>query len=550
MAKPFSIQAPENIAKEYGGNKQKIAQAAQMGIVDPTAAVLAGMFIDRMRSAQVMEAGQQPSVAQQVLGGQPPAPPAPPAGLGATPEAATMPPMGAAPPQQMPMPPQAMPAPQGEMPMMAEGGMVPPYASGGGLSDVPVPDGMFDEPSNGGFGDGYAGGGMVAFAAAGPVRGGMADLYDDVEYFESGGDQNAVSSAGARGVMQLMPGTMKDPGFGVPSIAELRAKGLSEEEANRQSGQKYLDAMYRKYGDEATALAAYNWGPGNVDKWLKKGGDPKKLPAETKKYINNILGGKANPKIPERDTRTAQGFTSSLDDISNMIERRFAKSGQDKANDEALNARAKEMASDEYYEKQRKDSMWETLANIGFNMASSKSPYLLQAVGAAAAAALPGAQADKKERKQLKDKALNLMVEMGARDRKDAMEKFGLALQVQQAQLGEKLAGQKLDLDERQVKVAEDKLAYEIEAAKAAGEDINDRINRWALDYAPGTPEHEAAMRVKRANQGPTSGGALTPEQIRANMQAGRTGGTAEGATAKDSDGKTIVFSNGQWVYP
>jgi hypothetical protein len=54
--------------------------------------------------------------------------------------------------------------------MMAMGGMVPPYASGGGLSDMPLPDGMFDEPSNGGFGDGYAGGGIVAFREAGPVK--------------------------------------------------------------------------------------------------------------------------------------------------------------------------------------------------------------------------------------------------------------------------------------------------------------------------------------------------------------------------------------------
>jgi hypothetical protein len=53
---------------------------------------------------------------------------------------------------------------------MAEGGMVPPYMSGGGLSDMPLPDGMFDESSNGGFNDGYAGGGMVAFNPGGPVK--------------------------------------------------------------------------------------------------------------------------------------------------------------------------------------------------------------------------------------------------------------------------------------------------------------------------------------------------------------------------------------------
>lgn len=155
------MQSPEQIAKDYGGNKQKIAEAMQMGVLDPTAGTLAGMFIDRMRSAAQQEAAPQQTVAQQTFA--PPAPPAPPAGLGATPQAAAMPPMNA-------MPPMGAAPPQGEMPMMAEGGMVPPYASGGGLSDMPLPDGMFDEPSNGGFGDGYRGGGLVAFFEGGPVK--------------------------------------------------------------------------------------------------------------------------------------------------------------------------------------------------------------------------------------------------------------------------------------------------------------------------------------------------------------------------------------------
>lgn len=168
--KPYNLQSPEQIAKDYGGNKQKIAEAMQMGILDATAGTMAGMFIDRMRSAAQQEAAPRQTVAQQVMApqpqmpqGMPPMPQGAPAGLGATPQAAAMPPMGAAPPM-------GMPAPQGEMPMMAMGGMVPPYASGGGLSDMPLPDGMFDEPSNGGFGDGYAGGGIVAFAGAGPVK--------------------------------------------------------------------------------------------------------------------------------------------------------------------------------------------------------------------------------------------------------------------------------------------------------------------------------------------------------------------------------------------
>ena len=47
--KPFSLQSPESIAKEYGGDKRKIAQAIQLGIVDPTAGVVAGMFMSFRR---------------------------------------------------------------------------------------------------------------------------------------------------------------------------------------------------------------------------------------------------------------------------------------------------------------------------------------------------------------------------------------------------------------------------------------------------------------------------------------------------------------------
>lgn len=156
MVKPFSIQSPEEIAKEYGGNKQKIVEAMQMGIIDSTAGVLAGMFIDRMRAAQMQEQAPQQTVAQQVMGGTQaqapaaaPAPAAPPqgAGLGA------IAPQGATPPVPEMLPEQA---PVG----MAEGGIV-------GLD---IPDTMYDEPSNGGFNDGYAGGGLVAFADGGDVR--------------------------------------------------------------------------------------------------------------------------------------------------------------------------------------------------------------------------------------------------------------------------------------------------------------------------------------------------------------------------------------------
>lgn len=149
--KPYAIQSPEDIAKEYGGNKQRIAQAAQIGLLDPTAAVLAGMFIDRMRGAQSQEQAPQRTVAQQVLAPQPAAPAG--AGLGATPEAsqlaAAYPAEGAPPPVPGPSMPQE-----------------PVMAADGGLMSLPVDDSMF-EPS-------YNSGGIVAFAAGSndrPVQG-------------------------------------------------------------------------------------------------------------------------------------------------------------------------------------------------------------------------------------------------------------------------------------------------------------------------------------------------------------------------------------------
>jgi hypothetical protein len=154
--KPYSLQSPEQIAKDYGGNKQRIAEAMQLGIIDPTAGTMAGMFIDRMRMAQQQEAAPQQTVAQQVF--TPPAPPMgamPPAGLGATPQAAAMPPMPGGAPMMAPPAPPPPPAPPMGVPGMAAGG----------LTTLPLPDDMFNEPDVGG----YAAGGIVAFQAGGGV---------------------------------------------------------------------------------------------------------------------------------------------------------------------------------------------------------------------------------------------------------------------------------------------------------------------------------------------------------------------------------------------
>lgn len=105
----------------------------------------------------------------------------------------------------------------------------------------------------------------------------------------------AVSRAGAQGVMQLMPGTAKHLGVTNPF----------DPKQNIQGGVKYLAQLYDKFQDPKLALAAYNYGPGNVNKWLAKGGDPSKLPRETRRYVygdpnKNIPGYVPDEEIPNQ----------------------------------------------------------------------------------------------------------------------------------------------------------------------------------------------------------------------------------------------------------
>lgn len=108
-----------------------------------------------------------------------------------------------------------------------------------------------------------------------------------------GADGNLLTSkAGARGVTQVMRKTGEDPGYGVTPL-----QNQSREEYMR-FGKDYLRAMLNEFGgDYRKAVAAYNAGPGSVQKAVataeKKGGDwtqylPKK--SETIPYMQKILG--------------------------------------------------------------------------------------------------------------------------------------------------------------------------------------------------------------------------------------------------------------------
>lgn len=118
----------------------------------------------------------------------------------------------------------------------------------------------------------------------------LLDLVDRVEQQESGGDQSAVSSAGAVGVMQVMPDT-------APEAAKLAGVKWdpqayrSDANYNRLLGIAYLSEMLRRYdGDVEKALAAYNAGPGSVENALATNGDNwlAALPGETQDYVARI----------------------------------------------------------------------------------------------------------------------------------------------------------------------------------------------------------------------------------------------------------------------
>ncbi|MFV4864042.1 lytic transglycosylase domain-containing protein [Citrobacter freundii] len=121
---------------------------------------------------------------------------------------------------------------------------------------------------------------------------------------ESSGNPWAMNTkTGAAGLMQLMPQTANNPGFG---IAPVKDNGPME---NRRVGTQYLDALYDYYhGDVDKALAAYNWGMGNVDNAVKNNGEAWRtvLPDETRHYINNYHRGEGmNTSIPELETGNA-----------------------------------------------------------------------------------------------------------------------------------------------------------------------------------------------------------------------------------------------------
>jgi hypothetical protein len=146
------------------------------------------------------------------------------------------------------------------------------------------------------------------------------DLINKIMMKESGGRRydkqgNLLTSPkGAQGEMQVMPATSRDPGYGIRPARAGDADDLA------RVGREYFGKMLNKYGDPKLAAIAYNWGPGNTDKWIMAGADPSKLPRETQRYSADMAGG---GEVHFDGGGIADIFNMSKDEVADYMRRKL-----------------------------------------------------------------------------------------------------------------------------------------------------------------------------------------------------------------------------------
>jgi len=424
QTKPYNLQAPEDIAKEYGGNKQKIAKAAQMGLLDPTAAVLAGMFIDRMRGAQAQEQVPQQTVAQQTFAPPAPAPmQSPQRALGATPQ-----------------------APQ----MMAMQQQMAPRRGVRGMDRIPTNPNMI--PS-------AAGGGLVAFAAGDRVSGGMSEEdrarleRERFEYLKNY-NENVVPELQEK-TARLLRGAQDEE-------AELEnATGLAAQLQNAKYGraQPYGLAGRNSPGalpfekDLIAGKGVGGYGQGlqdaiEFDDGAKSG--PIMVPIKAD-------GTEAEPSAFETgDIRSTYDEVQDIIGASDDRYKKYLESAAERA------------------DANRKEDLWTALTQFGFNMAASGKPTFLEAAGEAGAKTMPTITSAIKEQRKAKAEAEKELANVGAVTRAQNIKLLEASMSKVSDQ--DKMKLQKQIADERNA------LAKDLQGANAATQIAVANINAMNPD--------------------------------------------------------------------
>ncbi len=117
---------------------------------------------------------------------------------------------------------------------------------------------------------------------------------------ESQFDPRAVSHAGARGLMQFMPGTAREVSRWI-GRSYSRSGLTNDPQYSILLARAYYESLYERWSNHALAAASYNAGPGNANRWIRANGDPRlgsvdivrwieEIPIyETKNYVQRVL---------------------------------------------------------------------------------------------------------------------------------------------------------------------------------------------------------------------------------------------------------------------
>lgn len=336
-------------------------------------------------------------------------------------------------------PPQEMGAPQGEMPMMAEGGLA-------GLS---VPDTMFDEPTNGGFDDGYAGGGMVAFAPGGDID--TARLRRALLMQESGGDYGVTNAegSGAMGAYQFMPETARALArrIGKEYRPDLMtgAKGRSKE--GRAYQESLMDAQMKDIlaysGGDIGKAGAYHFAGPNT-----KGHGPK-----TRKYEQDILRRYAGSKDSGSDELVDAAQEGSTlygmpTDLQGNIAMLTGMMPEESAEQLEYRKELEESLSPENRKRDKKDAFFEGLGKLGARLANAKDKSLFgglaETLGAGAGDIAESLDEDKKRIREMQRERTQL----ANLSRKEKMDIIGMGVDLtgKVAQLNEGIETRKEDV--------------------------------------------------------------------------------------------------------
>ncbi|MDP1341546.1 lytic transglycosylase domain-containing protein [Klebsiella pneumoniae] len=136
-----------------------------------------------------------------------------------------------------------------------------------------------------------------------------AGLLRSVALTESGGNQFAISGAGAQGLFQFMPGTARDMG--------LRGNDVFDPVKSAEAAARYLSMLLQKNGgDLGKALASYNWGIGNVQKYGMA-----LMPQETRNYIPRVLSNMPGGGGQFQQQNTYNIYGGSAQEIGREVSR-------------------------------------------------------------------------------------------------------------------------------------------------------------------------------------------------------------------------------------